>query len=92
MKKNTLKENIIAYLLIAFMFVISAFIVGFIQEFVNCRIFNKCPSKNRIDRQRLLDWQMDDTRESIERMKKQREQLINDSLIHIELPEVNLID
>ena len=79
-------------MLIAFIIVIGTFIVGFIREFVNCRIFNKCPSKNRIDRQRLLDWQMDDTRESIERMKKQREQLINDSLIHIELPEVNLID
>ena len=92
MKKNTLKENIIEYLLSVFIILIGIFIVGFIQEFVNCRIFNKCPSKNRIDRQRLLDWQMDDTRESIERMKKQREQLINDSLIHIELPEVNLID
>ena len=92
MKKNTLKENIIAYLLIAFMFVISAFIVGFIQEFVNCRIFNKCPSKNRIDRQRLLEWEMDDLRESMKKRDKKMEQLINDSLIHIELPEVNLID
>ena len=90
MKKNTLKENIIAYLLIAFMIVISAFIVGFIQEFVNCRIFNKCPSKNRIDRQRLLDWKRDDLREEI---KKSWEKLDQHFIMPVyEIPEVNLID
>ena len=87
MKKNTLKENIIYWGRGIFLIATGSFI--FYHLFA-CKIYNTCPSKNRIDRQRLLDWKRDDLREEI---KKSWEKLDQHFIMPVyEIPEVNLID
>ena len=77
MKKNTLKENIIYWGRGIFLIATGSFIL---YHLFACKIYNTCPSKNRIDRQRLLEWEMDDLRESINKRDEKMEQLINDAV------------
>ena len=92
MKKNTLKENIYGYLLIAFMIVISGFILGSIKEFVNCRIFNKCPSKNRIDPQYIKNF-IKFQSEMEKNLEKNRKEIESYPIYYpLQFPDINLID
>ena len=92
MKKNTLKENINDFLLIAFSILIGTLIMGSIKEFVNCKIFNKCPSKNRIDPQYIKNFIKFQSEMEKNREKNRKEIESYPIYYPLQFPDINLID